>query len=254
MSSDSAGNARIDFVWGNMPLQPNYDYDEMRTYRWGQSIRPGDGESEFYNDGHATAAEYDFRPYYNADYLFPSLFLDGEDNHPTALRKWSGYPNSDPGEGFELTVDWWEVTPAMQMPNLYSKTVEEALASLRNVGVAENFLGDFLTNATDPYALGEGIDSGWLKDSGIVIWKYLSPETVIGTHWDGSDWLASEADGLVVEMQSWPGAYTAVGSYEDDGNTTTTDPTDPNLRSPYWLNFVVLQTTDPNKNSWSWWN
>lgn len=255
MATDSGGNAQIDFVWGNLPMQPNYDFDEMVTYRRGYSYRPGDGEGEYYTEGHATVSDWNDPSYFPADYLFPSQFLDGKGNHPIALRKWSGYPGNDANQSFELTVDWWEVTPAMIYPNINGLTLESALQTYRNLGIAENFLGDFLTNNSEnPYNYGEGNDNGWLKNSGVVIWKYLAPDTVIGQHWDGSDWLASEADGLVIETQQWSGNWVPVGSYEDDGGTTTSDPTNPYLRHPYWLDFVVLQTTDPNKNSWNWWN
>jgi hypothetical protein len=257
MALDSRGNPQIDFVWGNMPMQPNYDYDTETTFRRGQFIRPGDGEAEFYVGGHATSAEWGNADYFPGNYMFPSEFLDGQDSHNIALRYYNGFMDNEPNSGNLLTVNWWETTPAMQFPNIVGKTVPEALASLRNAGVAENFLGDFLTNATNPYEAGEGTDAGWLPDSGIVIWRYLDPDYVIGNHWDGSPWLASEAEGLVIYTDSYPANYTAVGSYYDDGEgnyPTTSDPNQAGIRAPYWLTFCAIQTTDPNKNSWNWWN
>jgi hypothetical protein len=255
MPLDDGGNPQIDFVWGNVPMQPDNGWGEMATFRRGYTTRPGDGEAEYYNEGHATVEEWGDPSYYDAKGKKPSLFLDGSGNHPIALRKWDNFYGDPATDGYELTVDWWEVTPAMVQPNLYGKTVEQALVSYRNLGVAENFLGDFLTNATNPYASGEGSDNGWLRDSGVVIWRYLDPEYQIGTHWDGSPWLAKEAEGLVTEAGTWPGNVTAIGSYLDqEGSPTSSDPTEPNLRAPYWLTFSVIQTTDPLKNSWNWWN
>lgn len=248
MALDDKGNPVVDFVWGNMPMQPNYDYDDEVTFRQGNYIVPGNGESEYYVDGHATATDWGNRVYFPADYLRPAQFLDGSDSHNISLRQWGGFTDSASGTGYNLTVNWWEVTPAMEMPNLYGKTVEEAFASLRNCGVAENFLGDFLTDAENPYDNGT-----WLKDSGILIWRYCDPDYQIGTHWDGSPWLASEVDGKIVSMSSYPGAYTAVGSY-NDADETTSDPEDPTLFHPYWLDLVAIQTTNPNKNSWTWWD
>jgi len=254
MPLDDRGNPQIDFVWGNVPMQPDYAWDAMATFRRGSYTRPGDGEAEYYNEGHATVEEWGDPSYYDAIGKKPSLFLDGAGNHPVALRKWDNFYGDPATDGYELTVNWWEVTPAMVMPNIFGKTVEQALATYRNLGVAKNFLGDFLTNATNPYDQGTGTDSGWLKNSGVVIWRYLAPNTQIGTHWDGRPWLAKEAEGLVTEVNEWPGYQTPIGSYDDDTNLTTSDPTNPNLRAPFWLTFNVIQTTDPLKNSWNWWN
>jgi hypothetical protein len=248
MALDDRGNPQIDFVWGNFPMQPNYDYDTETYIRQGQYYAPGNGEAEYYYDGHATAAEWGDTAYFPADYLKPSAYLDGKDSHNIYLRQWNAFPTSNPDTGFNLTVNWWEVTPAMEMPNLYGKTVEEAFASLRNCGVAENFLQDRLSDAENPYNSGT-----WLKDSGILIWRYLDPNYVIGTHWDGSDWLASEVNGKITEMSSYPREMTAIGSYNEDG-VTTSDPTDPTMYEPGWLTIVAVQTTDPDKNSWNWWN
>jgi hypothetical protein len=249
MAVDSSGNAQIDFVWGNIPMQPNYSSNTMNTFRQGYSYAPGDGEGEFYIDGHATVNDWGTPSYFPADYLFPSQFLDAQDSHVNALRLWNGFPDNNPNTGFNLTVNWWEETPAMEYPNILGKTVKDALADLRECGVAENFLSDALTDSENPYDYGT-----WLKDSGIVLWRYLTPETQIGTHWDGSPWYASEAEGLVIYANNWVGYQTAVGSYDVDTNVTTSDPTNPNLAFPYWLTFCAIQTTDPNKNSWNWWN
>ena len=254
-SLDDSGNPRVDFAFGNIPMQPNYAWDEMATFRRGYSTIPGDGEAEYYNEGHATVEEWGDPSYYDAKGKKPSLFLDGASTHPIALRKWNNYYGEEMTDGFEFTVDWWGVTPAMQMPNIFGKTVEQALASFRDLGVAENFLGDLLTNATNPYTAGEGQDTGWLQNSGVVIWRYLDPEYQIGTHWDGSPWLAKEAEGLVTAMAYWPGYTVAIGSYLDQlGYPTSSDPTEANLRLPWWLTFSAIQTTDPLKNSWDWWN
>jgi hypothetical protein len=248
MALDDRGNARVDFVYGNVPMQPNFDLDVQNEYREGRWIAPGDGEGEYYVDGHATASEWGQPDYFPLDHLKPSQYLDGSDSHNIDLREWNGFPASNPNTGFNNEVNWWDVTPAMQMPNLYGKTVEDALASYRNLGVAENFLGDWLTDATNPY------DSGnWLRNSGVVIWRYLAPDYQIGTHWDGSPWLASEVDGKIAYVNENPGYSVAVGSY-NSSDITTSDPTDPTLYAPWWLSICAIQTTDPTKNSWDWWN
>ena len=196
-------------------------------------------------------------PYPMPWHAFPSLLLDAKDSHVNVLRTWDGDPGNDPNMGFETTVNWWlDGVPAMQYPNIFGKTVTEAFDDLRKCGVAENFLQDTLTNATNPYTNGEGTDNGWLPTSGILIWRYLAPNHQIGTHWDGSPWYASEAENRVTYAYENPGQNTAVGSYYESGGDfyNSSDPTQEGLRYPYWSSFCAIQTTDPTKNSWDWWN
>jgi hypothetical protein len=240
MAFDSLGNEQIDFAWGNMPLQPNHDYDSDTDLRYYIAEYPGDGMAEYilHHDSYGYT---------------PSIVLEAKDSHVIALRQWSGYPEvaNDGTTEYGLTVDWWNNNqPATEFPNIVGKTVEDAIKQLREVGVAENFLQDALTDATNPYNNGD-----WLRNSGAIIWHYLPPETVIGTHWDGSDWLASEAEGLVEYASSYVGEQTAITSYYQDGPDyfNSSDPNE-EIYFPYWLTFSVIQTTDPNKNSWSWWN
>jgi hypothetical protein len=240
MAYDDLGNERIDFAWGNFPLQPNHDYDNDDDLRVNIAEYPGDGMAEYilHHDPNG----------YN-----PSNMLDAVDSHVIALRKWSDYPDvaQDGVTGPTLTVNWWlPNVPATEFPDIVGRPVEEALKQLREVGVAENFLQDALTDAEDPYTQGN-----WDKYSGVVIWHYLDPDYQIGTHWDGTPWLAKEADGIVEYAYSYPAEQTAVTSYYQTGPTyfNSSNPND-NIYFPYWLSFSVIQTTDPNKNSWSWWN
>ena len=239
MAFDDAGNERIDFAWGNMPLQPNHDYDEDIDLRLNIAAYPGDGFAEAIL-------------YHQDNGVRPSNMLDGVGNHVIALRQWSNFPNvaQDGVTGPTLTVDWWlPEVPATEFPDIVGLPVEDAIKQLREVGVAENFLQDALTTNEDPYQGGP-----WNVNSGVIIWHYLAPDTVIGQHWDGSDWLASEAEGLVEYAASYPAEQTAITSYyEGDGFVSSSNPAD-EIAFPDWLTFSVIQTTDPNKNSWSWWN
>ena len=81
-ATDSAGNVRVDFVWGNYPMQPNDD----RT------------------DGTAVVAvandytqNYDWSGYTN----YPSARLTAatSNNHTVAEAEWNNYPAFTPGVG-----------------------------------------------------------------------------------------------------------------------------------------------------------
>jgi hypothetical protein len=230
MALDDLGNERIDFAWGNIPLQPNHDYDEDLDLRLNIALYPGDGMAEailLHNDGYA-----------------PSNMLDGVGNHAIALRQWSGYPAvaQDGVTGPTLTVNWWtEGQPASEFPDIVGSTLESAVKQLKEVGVPNEFLVDLLSdNSENPYLQGENV-----TQPGLIVWHYIEPETVIGTHWDGTPWLAKEAEGLVEYAYSYPAEQFSIIPFDNDGQ---------DMPAMWWAAFSVIQTTDPNKNSWEWWN
>jgi hypothetical protein len=220
--SDDLGNAQVDFVWGGtLPPQPN---DE----RHGWVVEPGNGEAEFYTKGHAKATDWgsngNVDPYFPQDYLFPSETLSAVDSHVNALRYRDGYPADSNDYGFPNDYS--------DQPNIYGKTVAEALAQLAEIGVDPAILKDLtFSGGSGPYDW----QGGEPNDDGVVVWRYLAPNNIIGYHWDGTPWLAREAEGLVQYTWGWPG-----------GSIRTT------RRSQ--CVFVAIQTTDPNKDTWSWWN
>lgn len=218
MSYDNNGNVRVDFAWGNMPPQPN---DDRYGSQW-----LGDGESEYYFKGHDGLYVY-------------SQDLDTAGWHEQLLKGRGNFPDFDPTVS-QYTVgdgEWWNADyngkPMFRIPNIIGKTKEEAFEDFRQCGVAEELLTDLLTDAEDPYTAG-----AWVE--GIVLYRYMDPLEPIGQHWDGSPWLAGESNGKVMYTSWWPDALVPVGPEGGD--------------EPGFLEFVVLQTEDPTKDSWSWWN
>ena len=231
MAFDDAGNERIDFAWGNMPLQPNHDYDEDQDLRLNIAAYPGDGFAEAIL-------------YHQDNGVRPSNMLDGVGNHVIALRQWSNFPNvaQDGVTGPTLTVNWWtEGIPASEFPDIVGSTLDSALKQLKEVGVPDEFLVDLLSDDSEnPYLQGENV-----VQPGLIVWHYIDPEEPIGTHWDGTPWLAKEADGLVEYAFTYPAEQFAVIPFDNDGQ---------DMPQMWWAAFSVIQTTDPNKNSWDWWN
>ena len=80
-ATDSAGNVKVDFVWGNYPMQPN----DVRT----------DGTPV------ATVAANASQNYnWNGYSEYPSARLDAAlDNHAVAEAEWNNYPSFTPGVG-----------------------------------------------------------------------------------------------------------------------------------------------------------
>jgi hypothetical protein len=81
-STDSAGNIRVDFVWGNHPMQPN----DERT--------DGTAVVEVAND---YSGNYDWSGYT----VYPSARLTAatSNNHTLAEAEWNNYPSFTPGVG-----------------------------------------------------------------------------------------------------------------------------------------------------------
>ena len=241
MAVDDNGNPRIDFAWGNMPMQPNHG--DNSSARWGMSPYPGDGEAEWFvgKDSQYTR-EQNGGP-------FLSNQLQAIDSHVIAMRHWSDYPNNN-GEGYTLTINWWDVIPAYQYPNIVGVSEEEAIKQLKECGVNPALLVPMEFDAPDEFKyIGYDSDTDTYYDyvnapgadnPGVIFYRYYDPNHQIGTHWDGRPWLAKESEGMVLDTDFYPSDVVPVGEYE------------PNYFS-YWHSFVVINTTDPTKDSYQWW-
>lgn len=243
MPLDDRGNPQIDFVWGSLPLQPNFLYDEEYEERTGPVGYPGDGEAEWVLKGYADPLGQS-----------PANYLTGKSNHSTALRGYQGYPAYDPNSGFQHTVDWWESNiPAFEFPNIPGLDIEDAKAQLIECGVDPVSLVDLEFDTEDPELryVGYSPETGYLDpvaapgstNPGVIAWRYYEPNDVIGQHWDGSPWLAKESENKVIYTASWIGEQVPAVAFEGEGTYFT-----------WWHSFVVIQTKDPFKNSYIWWN
>ncbi|CAB4167044.1 hypothetical protein UFOVP964_143 [uncultured Caudovirales phage] len=247
---DDGGNVRVDFVYGNVPPQP----EDTRNF----SFHLGDGEGEFYLDGHATAEEFDWLEVFPNDYLKPSLLLGAGDSHKMQLSSWNGFPASNPNTGSNYTsTNYAWITddvarPAAVFPWCVGLTADQAQRDLRSLGIAEDVTREFLSTNENPYDLtGTNTSTGEnILQFGNIIYMYLDPETPItfggasGTHWDGSPWLAKEAEGLVISSWANPG--------------TDLVPIDAEFPEGYlggkWLAWTLMVVTnDPTKDQYEWW-
>jgi hypothetical protein len=86
-ATDSAGNVRVDFVWGNYPMQPN----DERTDGTAVVSVANDASGNYDWSGHT---------------VYPSARLDAAlDNHANAEAEWNNYPSFTPGVGnYKITA------------------------------------------------------------------------------------------------------------------------------------------------------
>ena len=173
MAVDDLGRAQIDFVWGNMPLQPNHQDNAGDNARWGMSPYPGDGEAEYY-----TSSDASYVRMANGNNI--SNQLQAKDSHVIAMRHWQNYPNFTPGDGFDLTINWWDVVPAYQYPNIVGVSKEEAIKQLKECGVNPALLVDIEFDAPDEYKyIGydgsnyyDPINAPGADNPGVIITRY----------------------------------------------------------------------------------
>jgi hypothetical protein len=81
-ATDSAGNVRVDFVWGNYPMQPNDDRTDGGT----TTVVAADANQNYNWSGYST------RP---SARLVPAT----SNNHTVAEAEWNDYPSFLPGAG-----------------------------------------------------------------------------------------------------------------------------------------------------------
>ena len=254
MALDDKGNDRIDFVWGNIPMQRNYSNEDETTFRVWWSNYPGDGEAEYYLKGHATQQDLHNQfgyPWDAAANVSPGTFLSGLDSEEIALRQWNNFPYNDPDTGFNLFVNWWENgLPAFEFPNIIGLSEADAIQALKNLGVNPATLVPTEFDAPDAFKyIGYDSNTDTLYDPvnapgadvpGVIAYRYYQPDDIIGYHWDGTPWLAKESEGKVLYTSSWVGEPVAVGDYPGDYS--------------WWHSFVVINTTKPAYDSYQWWN
>lgn len=106
---DTAGNVRVDFVWGNMARQPN----DLRTT----------------NADTATAAVGSDPVTNGSKRLVPRL-----DNHDIILGGWNGYPGFTPNDKGEFTGTAYNYTPYIVVPNVLGLALADAKDGLRDSG------------------------------------------------------------------------------------------------------------------------
>jgi hypothetical protein len=255
------GNQRVDFVWGNVPMQPDND----RYYY----LTPGDGEGEYYLKGHATAQDWngglDAHSGYYTDYMFPSMETSGASTTSITKTGWAHFPAHEAGtaNNYQTPEGGWnwihsgDIRTAMIEPNVLGMKLEDAQAALRNCGVADDVTREFLSTNENPYDLrGVNYSTGAnVLQFGNIVYRYVAPDAPIpggwwsgvGEHWDGSPWLGREVDGLVQYIWNAPGAKVPI-----DG--TETLPTSDQFVYGKWLTHtLIVFTTDPTKDQYIWW-
>lgn len=277
---DDGGNLRVDFVWGNVPpkpvtVGPNYPMDTRWgsvSPEWNNSANWHDGgysmanSWEYVQKGHASVNEinewmgnpvgdFDFPTYdgkknywfgYSDDNLFLGDYLDiTQGNHEMYMGSWNNFPKHTPNVGWDGMYKYFSSRNQSAVGKHYSLHLE----NLRKIGVPEQYLKPMTFSGGAHEYDYEGGTPNW---DGVIIWEYQAPETVLpGKHFNGSDWLASEVNNQVKYVSDIP------ISYSDKPIVNPADYiADVELGYPGIIDYmcVVVQTEDPNKDTFTWWD
>jgi hypothetical protein len=118
-ATDSAGNTVIDFVWGNLPLQPN----DVRTEVAASNIGGSTGDTAWAQTTQVTGARLDYAgtSVYSGSNVLPNVTVKSA-NHELDETAYAGYPLYTPSAGkYNITqVDGDGTTITYQCQNFYN--------------------------------------------------------------------------------------------------------------------------------------
>ncbi len=145
MALDTSGNIKVDFVWGNLPMQPDTE-------------RTGDGNATVIVANNATQNKqwsgYSKKASPALTKTAIDVTLSGGltssvgNNHSVALNNWNGYPDYTP------EAPYLDTTDQAALPNVVGLSESAANSALVAAGVVK---GAVTTTATGATAENDGL-------------------------------------------------------------------------------------------------
>ena len=168
--------------------------------------------------------------------------LTAGDNSNVVLAEYNAFPSYIPNSGNTLMSD---DTPAFIFPlagpcwteNIQDSQLKDFDKFYKAVGLPNWARQDFTFTGGNGKYDWQGGDPNF---DGSVFWWYWAPDEVIYYDPQGVPRYASEFDGYVAYAWANPGQLLTIDSVAAD--------------SWYKYVIIVIQTTDPNKDTQGWWN
>lgn len=136
MALDTSGNIKVDFVWGNLPMQP----DDERTGDGNATVKVANNASQNKQwSGYSVKASPALTKTAFDVTLSGGLTSAVGNNHSVAVNNWNGYPDFTPEAPFLDTVD------QATIPNVVGLDETAAGAAL----VAAGFVKGTVTTTAD---------------------------------------------------------------------------------------------------------
>lgn len=203
MATDDLGNQRVDFAWGNMPMQPNNDRDDV--FMGFNKIIP------------------------------PALGAKGI--HDINGTLWNNYPENNEGEeGRVLPIEdggflWPSYGVCYTNPKTKDGRWEDFIEYLRSCGVNPNRLKEAtFVGGDDKYDY-----NGGEYDGGVIFWDYIPADTILAIDWE-TGWVLTgkDMDGMVISSSHSWGTEVAVDPESDLDLSFVAFTNDPNKDTANW--------------------
>lgn len=118
-----SGNIRVDFVWGNIPGQPNDDRGSSPSYN---ATGGGTGDKQWSTTTDIASDQLTTTPISRT--LGGLTYTTETDNHVRIINGWSGYPSYTPNTSFPTSGS------TVVVPNVVGLTLTEADRTLNVAG------------------------------------------------------------------------------------------------------------------------
>jgi hypothetical protein len=173
---DSNGNPFIDFVWGNMPMEPNDDraVSPITSYFGG-----GEGDANYDSAVLVTSGKLDDESF-NVEVNNVGLeYSTPADNHIIATTNYKGFPE------FSQEFPYNDTIPNLVVPNVVNTLGTTAQATLTSAGLtftsSSTTVGATSSNAnkvkTQSPAAGSLVNAG--EKITLVTYNYVAPEPIL---------------------------------------------------------------------------
>ena len=222
---DDAGNPQVDFVWGNMPLQPddqrpddgssqlspgnsagNRGWDELRVF---PSDALGSSYTQYLSVGDQSVDVFWMEPS-TRNVSVPA------DNHVVAADAYNGFP------GLDYSYPHGDLIPDATVPDVVEQTISDATNIIEGAGLVVGDVNDNIVDATtenDGYVLSQDPAAGTLVNTGdavnVVKYHYLPqvPDVV------GEPWPQAETDLTNAGYNPVVAGSSTVGATETNANS-----------------------------------
>ena len=147
MANDTSGNIKVDFVWGNLPMQPD---DERTGDGSSTTIVANDAAQNKQWSGYSKKASPALTKTAIDVTLSGGLTSSVGNNHSVAVNNWNGYPDYTP------EAPYLDTTDQAAIPNVVGLSESAANTAL----VAAGFVKGTVTtanNAAGATALNDGL-------------------------------------------------------------------------------------------------
>ena len=219
MANDTGGNVKVDFVWGNVPMQP----DDQRSGDGNPTVVSAANASQNNGwSGYSVIASPVLVKTAISKTLNQGITQSVPNNHSVALNNWNGFPDYTPASPYLDTID------QAALPNVVGLTESAAQTALEAIGFFKGVVtttGVGATTVNDGLIKTQALAAGTVVNLGtqLAFVKYLAPTvpSVLGLG-NAAAQAAIEAAGLVYAEGN---TTTAGATAENDGQVASVTPT-----------------------------